>query len=288
MKYPSGQLVRERDVIWWNEGCGIGRVAEVLEDAEAYTTAGLDEPSIIIDPKVSGPLEAQVIYPASCFDEEGMDLLTPEDFDRLNDFYKVVRAHNPDFIRSGPHAIEIQIDGAFKFWHLHDWESGRKELIVSENEVGERRMVVTLSGICYLKHPVVIVAPDGWIEKRDKLHWEHWRYLAVRKYSRIGFIVICIDGSTWILSRIKVLRSLNIIGRAFARVTNRQCSVGIDMIPLEGGVNEVASRVIDSVLSRIDFDQEGNSAQQFSEALECATDTLEIVSVMKRFRLLPD
>jgi hypothetical protein len=65
-----------------------------------------------------------------------------------------------------------------------------------------------------LPFPIVIVAPDGWaefIENCDDV--KSWNSIAVRKYSRIGFIVADASGSVWDLVNLALLGKTSLFDR---------------------------------------------------------------------------
>ena len=65
-----------------------------------------------------------------------------------------------------------------------------------------------------LPFPITIVAPDGWAEffERD-LDAQSWNSVAIRKYSRIGFVVADAGGSVWDLVSLSPREKLSFFDR---------------------------------------------------------------------------
>lgn len=81
MKYPSGEEVKIGDLIWWDEGTEIGRVALLITAEEDQLMYGQDERGIFIetDP-LARRLYPVVFYPESMFEDEAIDVLTESEW----------------------------------------------------------------------------------------------------------------------------------------------------------------------------------------------------------------
>ena len=75
MKYPDGQSVKIGDLIWWDEGTAIGRVARIIDAESQLKEWGLEEYGIFIscDPD-SNELSCDVFHPYRLFEDEGIEI----------------------------------------------------------------------------------------------------------------------------------------------------------------------------------------------------------------------
>jgi hypothetical protein len=81
MEYPDGSEIRIGDLVWWDEGAQVGRVAYLVSDADQMKSWGLHERGIFIDADAfSRRLECVVFYPLSSFEDEGIGILSAEEW----------------------------------------------------------------------------------------------------------------------------------------------------------------------------------------------------------------
>ncbi|MCB1098683.1 MAG: hypothetical protein KDN22_24135 [Verrucomicrobiae bacterium] len=78
MKFPSGEIIRKGEMIWWDEGARIGVVHEVLEEKEELEAWGLEDPHIVLSGSLpySPDDKGYISYPLSSFVDEGIEMLT--------------------------------------------------------------------------------------------------------------------------------------------------------------------------------------------------------------------
>ncbi len=77
MRYPDGVIVKVGDVIWWDEGASVGKVAEIVETPDSLNAWGVEHPGILI---CCNPLRdlpsCDVFHPQRLFFDEGVAVLT--------------------------------------------------------------------------------------------------------------------------------------------------------------------------------------------------------------------
>ncbi len=84
LTYPSGATVRRLDYVWFDEGQTVGFIDRIYAIANPEES-GYSEPSVIInllDPGTA--LSIWMGYPYSCFADEGIDLLTDDETNRIS------------------------------------------------------------------------------------------------------------------------------------------------------------------------------------------------------------
>ncbi len=82
MHYPDGREIELGDLVWWNEGSCVGRIAAIFESADELSHWGLDEYGIFICNDVTENWgSCDIFYPRIAFESEGIAKLTPPEID---------------------------------------------------------------------------------------------------------------------------------------------------------------------------------------------------------------
>ncbi len=95
MRYLDGKTIKTGDIIWWNEGTCVGRVATIVEPAdtaEKMAAWGLDESGIFISPRIRLPLVDGVYQPHSDFEDEGIGLMSENELAELYEAIEIAKA----------------------------------------------------------------------------------------------------------------------------------------------------------------------------------------------------
>ena len=81
MKYTDGTIIRVGDLVWWNGGGCLGYVQVVAETRAEYERWGLTSPHIFVSNRhpFDISLGSAVAHNESCFEDEGISLVTPQE-----------------------------------------------------------------------------------------------------------------------------------------------------------------------------------------------------------------
>lgn len=108
MNYPDGTVIVVGDVIWWNEGGCIGRVACIVDTPDSWISKGLAEPGIFICNDLAfDELTCDVFNSEAQFLDEGIGKLSCDEMRGLTDAIAASRAAHPE--SSGDSSIIVRI-----------------------------------------------------------------------------------------------------------------------------------------------------------------------------------
>jgi hypothetical protein len=97
MKYPDGNEVRLRDLIWENEGTGLALVHSVVETGDEYKKWGLNEPGIFVSFDMSrNAFTANMFVSQQSFADEAIRLLTEEETSEVRKLFPILCQFDPE------------------------------------------------------------------------------------------------------------------------------------------------------------------------------------------------
>jgi len=139
--------------------------------------------------------------------------------------------------------------------------------------------------IADIVYPVVIVAPDGWIAVLVASRQRQWRFSAIRKYQKIGFLVASADGSVWSLERIECARPRGFLKPALIAITNGSLPIEVCLVPCAGGFCEFKTALVAAIDTGGDVYGQRHSTARICDSIKNADSFQAVLVVLKRYRI---
>ena len=139
MNYPSGDPIRQSDLIYWDGGVGIGCVIEIISTDCDFKEWGLAEPSIVINYDGSNSFDGKCIYiPERMFLIDGIEKLPKSEIMLLDDIVKIAREKSAIDVSAATAGIFSKfINGIRSYWFVVFYVDGEASVFVQIDPGGQ-------------------------------------------------------------------------------------------------------------------------------------------------------
>lgn len=144
-----------------------------------------------------------------------------------------------------------------------------------------------MTSIADIALPALLVAPDGWVSvlrAADTL--ARWNLRGMRKYNRIGFVLIDRNGETWRLREVRWKEGISGFERAIARVTGRTLPAILTLEPDDRGFAAAKRLLEQAVRQDDDMLTQFASERRILEAINKAEDQPSLLEALTRLRVV--